>query len=484
MKLDHNKLPLAQAMADYRDARVVSFDVPGHKKGKSNCELAEFFGDRTIKIDANSMKSLDFLAHPVSVIKEAEELMADAFGADHAFLMVGGTTSSVQAMVMSVLKEGDKIIMPRNVHKSAINSLILIGAHPIYVNPGIDNRLGIPLGMNTQDVIDEMDKNPDAKAILVNHPTYYGICSELERIVEEAHKRGLVVLADEAHGTHFYFNDKLPKSAMECGCDMAAVSLHKTGGSLTQSSVLLVKNGRVKADYVRTIINITQTTSASYLLMGSLDIARKNLALNGVEIFDKVIDLCDYARAEINKLGGYYAFGKEIIDNKYVYDFDLTKLCINTQNIGLAGIEVYDKLRDEYEIQMELGDLMNTLAIVSVGDTKFQMERLCASLSEIRRRFSQDPSKLFKLEYIEPIIKTSPKQAFYADVEKVKLENSVGRVSGEFVMAYPPGIPILAPGELITEDVFQYIMYSKEKGCLLLGPEDMELEYINLLKEL
>ncbi len=481
MKLNHDKVPLATALASYRDARIVSFDVPGHKKGKSSTDLTDFFGEKTIKVDANSMKSLDFLAHPVSVIKEAEELMADAFMASHAFLMVGGTTSSVQAMVMSVLKEGDKIIMPRNVHKSAINALILIGATPLYVNPGIHSRLGIPLGMNTEDVIAEMDRNPDAKAVLVNHPTYYGICSELERIVFEAHKRGMVVLADEAHGTHFYFNDKLPKSAMECGCDMASVSLHKTGGSLTQSSVLLVNSKTISADYVRTIINLTQTTSASYLLMASLDIARKNLALNGVEIFDKVIDLCEYAREEINQLQGYYAFGKEVIDNKYIYDFDTTKLCINTQNIGLAGVEVYDILRDDYGIQMELGDLSNTLSIVSVGDTKFQMERLCASLSEIKRRFSQDPSKLFSLEYIEPIVKISPKEAFFAKVKSVPLAKSAGAISGEFVMAYPPGIPILAPGELITEEVLQYIEYSKTKGCLLLGTEDMKIDNINVL---
>ncbi|MFV0518965.1 MAG: aminotransferase class I/II-fold pyridoxal phosphate-dependent enzyme [Lachnospirales bacterium] len=482
MKLNQNVMPLAKAMEEYRDARIVSFDVPGHKKGKSSTDLVDFFGAQTIKIDANSMKSLDFLAHPVSVIKEAEELMADAFGADHCFFMVGGTTSSVQAMVMASLKEGDKIIMPRNVHKSAINALILIGAVPIYVNPGIHKQLGIPLGMNTEDVIAEMDKNPDAKAVLVNHPTYYGICSELEKIVDEAHKRGILVLADEAHGTHFYFNEKLPKSAMEVGCDMAAVSIHKTGGSLTQSSVLLLKKNRVNPDYVRTIINITQTTSPSYLLMGSLDIARHNLAVNGKEIFEKVIELCEYAREEINKVDGYYAFGKEIIDNKYIYDFDTTKLCINTQNIGLAGIEVYDKLRDDYGIQMELGDLSNTLAIVSVGDTKFQIERLCASLSEIKRRFSQNSNKLFKVEYIEPIIKKTPKQAFYGNVKKVKINDAIGEISGEFVMAYPPGIPIVAPGELITEEICKYIKYSKEKGCLLLGTLDMELEYINVLE--
>ena len=208
------------------------------------------------------MKPLDNLCHPVSVIKEAEELAADAFGASHAFLMVGGTTSAVQTMILACCKKGDKIILPRNVHRSAINAMVLCGAKPVYVNPDVDQRLGISLGMKREDVIQAIEDNPDAVAVFVNNPTYYGICSDLKAIVKAAHAKGMKVLADEAHGTHFYFGKDLPVSAMEAGADIASVSMHKSGGSLTQSSFLLTGEG-MQPGYVRQIINLTQTTSGS-----------------------------------------------------------------------------------------------------------------------------------------------------------------------------------------------------------------------------
>lgn len=220
-------------------ARVVPFDVPGHKHGKGNPELCDFLGKRCVEIDVNSMKPLDNLCHPTSVIREAEELAADAFGAAHAFLMVGGTTSSVQAMILSVVKRGDEIILPRNVHRSVINALVLTGAIPVYVNPQMNDRLGISLGMSVADVKAAIEKHPSAKAVLVNNPTYYGICSNIREIVRLAHAAGMKVLADEAHGTHFYFGENMPVSAMAAGADLASVSMHKSGGSLTQSSFLL-----------------------------------------------------------------------------------------------------------------------------------------------------------------------------------------------------------------------------------------------------
>ncbi|MDU4660930.1 MAG: aminotransferase class I/II-fold pyridoxal phosphate-dependent enzyme, partial [Clostridium butyricum] len=334
-------------------------------------------------------------------IKEAEDLAADAFGAKHAFFMVNGTTSAVQAMVMSVCKKGEKIIMPRNVHRSAINALVISGAIPVYINPGVNKKLGIPLGMSVKDVEKAIKENPDAKAVLVNNPTYYGICSDLKKITEIAHKHGMYVLADEAHGTHFYFGDNMPVSAMEAGADMAAVSMHKTGGSLTQSSFLLL-NCDLHVGYVRQIINLTQTTSGSYLLMSSLDLARRDLVLNGKEIFKKVTSLAEYARQEINKIGGYYAFSEELIDKDQVFDFDKTKLSVFTRDIGLAGIEVYDILRDEYGIQIEFGDIANILAIISVGDRELTLERLISALYEIKRVHSKDKSGMFDHEYINP----------------------------------------------------------------------------------
>ena len=480
-KLDQNKAPIYEALQAFRLARVVPFDVPGHKRGRGNPELTAFLGQQCVGVDVNSMKPLDNLCHPVSVIREAEELAADAFGAAHAFLMVGGTTSAVQSMVLTACKRGDEIILPRNVHRSVINALVLCGAIPVYVNPEVDTRLGISLGMKREQVEQAIKAHPKAVAVLVNNPTYYGICSDLRAIVEMAHKAGMLCLADEAHGTHFYFGDNLPVSAMAAGADMAAVSMHKSGGSLTQSSFLLA-GPNVPEGHVRQIINLTQTTSGSYLLMSSLDISRRNLALRGKAVFGQVRGIAEYARGEINAIGGYYAFGQELVNGDSVYAFDPTKLSVHTLDIGLAGIEVYDILRDDYDIQIEFGDIGNFLAYVSIGDRVQEVERLVSALTEIRRRFLRDPSGMLTQEYIAPEVVTSPQDAFYAQTECLELEQTEGRICSEFVMCYPPGIPILAPGERITREILDYISYAKAKGCSMTGPADQNIQRLNVLR--
>ena len=481
-RYDQARAPIFQALEEFRQARVVPFDVPGHKRGRGNPELAALLGQQCVGIDVNSMKPLDNLCHPVSVIREAEELAAEAFGAAYAFLMVGGTTSSVQSMVLSVCKKGDKVILPRNVHRSVINALVLNGATPIYVNPDMDRELGIALGMKVHQVEKTILEHPDAVAVLVNNPTYYGICSDLKSIVKLAHAHGMKVLADEAHGTHFYFGADMPVSAMAAGADMAAVSMHKSGGSLTQSSFLLM-GPSMNPGYVRQIINLTQTTSASYLLLASLDISRRTLALRGRSEFAKVTALAEYARGEINQIGGYYAYTSELINGDSIFDFDKTKLTVNTLGIGLAGIEVYDLLRDEYDIQMELGDIANVLAYISIGDRERDMERLLGALVEIRRKYGRDNTGMYTQEYIEPKVAVSPQNAFYAEKESLPLMETKGRVCSEFVMCYPPGIPILAPGEEITPQILEYIVYAKEKGCSMTGPEDPGIDRLNVLKE-
>lgn len=481
-RYNQERAPIYEALEEFRQNRIVPFDVPGHKRGRGNPELIRLLGQQCVGIDVNSMKPLDNLCHPVSVIREAEEMAAEAFGAAYAFLMVGGTTSSVQSMVLSACKRGEKIILPRNVHRSVINALVLNGATPIYVNPDMDSRLGIALGMRVSQVEKTIRENPDAVAVLVNNPTYYGICSDLRSIVKVAHAGGMKVLVDEAHGTHFYFGENMPVSAMAAGADMASVSMHKSGGSLTQSSFLLT-GPAMHPGYVRQIINLTQTTSASYLLLASLDISRRNLALRGKKEFRKVTALAEYAREEINRIGGYYAYTSELINGDSIFDFDKTKLTINTLEIGLAGIEVYDILREEYDIQMELGDIANVLAYISIGDRERDIERLIGAMVEIKRKYGRDNTGMFTQEYIEPKVAVSPQNAFYAEKESLSLLETEGRICSEFVMCYPPGIPILAPGEEITKDILEYISYAKEKGCSMTGPEDPGIERLNVLKE-
>ena len=476
------RAPIYEALEKFSRQHVVPFDVPGHKRGRGNPELARLLGEKCVSMDVNSMKPLDNLCHPVSVIRDAEKLAADAFGAESAFLMVGGTTSAVQSMVMSVVKAGEKIILPRNVHRSVMGALVLCGAVPVYVNPETDARLGIPLGMSLKQLERTIECTPDAKAILVNNPTYYGICSDLRSIVKLAHEHNMLVIADEAHGTHFYFGEGLPVSAMAAGADMAAVSMHKSGGSLTQSSLLLA-GSRINGDHVRQIINLTQTTSASYLLLSSLDISRRNLALRGKEAFARVIELADYAREEINDVGGWYAYGKELVNGDSIFDFDRTKLSVYTLDVGLAGIEVYDILRDEYDIQIEFGDLGNILAYLSIGDRKRDVERLVSAMSEIRRLYEKDRTGMMENEYISPVVAVTPQYAFYSPKQSLPLEETAGRICSEFVMCYPPGIPILAPGERVTSKILDYIRYAKEKGCQMTGPEDAKIERLNVLKE-
>ena len=475
------RAPIYEALEAFKKKRVVPFDVPGHKRGRGNPELTAFLGQQCVGVDVNSMKPLDNLCHPVSVIREAEELAADAFGAAHAFLMVGGTTSSVQSMVLTACKRGDEIILPRNVHRSVLNALVLCGAVPVYVNPEVDKRLGISLGMKREQVAKAIKEHPNAVAVLVNNPTYYGICSDLRAIVKMAHDAGMLCLADEAHGTHFYFGGgSLPVSAMAAGADMASVSMHKSGGSLTQSSLLLI-GPNVHPGYVRQIINLTQTTSGSYLLMSSLDISRRNLALRGRQVFHQVADMAEYAREEINAVGGYYAFGKELCNGNSVFDFDTTKLSVHTLDIGLAGIEVYDILRDEYDIQIEFGDIGNILAYLSIGDRPQEIERLVSALAEIKRRYHTDGTGLLSQEYIDPVVAASPQEAFYAPKKSLPLRETEGMVCSEFVMCYPPGIPILAPGERITKEILNYIEYAKAKGCSMTGPEDPDILHLNVL---
>lgn len=480
-ELSQERAPIYEALEKFQKMRVVPFDVPGHKRGRGNPELTALLGETCMQMDVNSMKPLDNLCHPVSVIADAERLAAEAFGAAHAFLMVGGTTSAVQSMVLASVKRGEKIILPRNAHRSVMGALVLCGAVPVYVNPAGDERLGIPLGMRLSDVKRAIEENPDAKAVFVNNPTYYGICSDLRSIARLAHENGMLCLADEAHGTHFYFGEGLPVSAMAAGADMAAISMHKSGGSLTQSSLLLT-GPAMPAGYVRQIINLTQTTSGSYLLLSSLDISRRNLALRGREAFGKVIGMAGYARDEINRIGGYYAYSRELVNGDSIYDFDVTKLSVHTRDIGLAGIEVYDLLRDEYDIQIEFGDLGNILAYLSIGDRQREVERLVSALSEIRRRFSRDKASLMDYDYIDPVVILSPQEAFYAEKESLPLGETAGRICSEFVMCYPPGIPILTPGEQITGEIIDYIWYAKDKGCSMTGPEDARIERLNVLR--
>ena len=262
-KLDQNRTPYLDALKKYISRGTAQLDVPGHQQGNVANDLKEFIGPEIFKCDVNAPIGLDNLANPHACLQEAEDLFADFAGADYSFFLINGTSSGIIAMIMSACHANDKIILPRNVHKSIVSALILSGASPIYIMPKIDADLEIANQPTVEEYINAMHRYPSAKAIFVINPTYFGAVNDLKRLVEEAHKRGIAVLVDEAHGAHYYFDEKGPISAMKAGADMASVSFHKTGGSLTQSSVLLLKSGFIDRASVQKTLNILNTTSPS-----------------------------------------------------------------------------------------------------------------------------------------------------------------------------------------------------------------------------
>lgn len=481
------KTPLFTGLVEHVQKNPIQFHIPGHKKGAGiSSEFREFIGDNALSIDLINISPLDDLHHPHGIIKEAQELAAEAFNADHTFFSVQGTSGAIMAMIMSVCGPGEKIIVPRNVHKSVMSAIILSGAKPIFIHPEIDPVLGISHGISTESVEKALSKHPDAKGLLVINPTYFGIAADLKQIVDIAHRYNVPVLVDEAHGVHIHFHDKLPLSAMQAGADMAATSVHKLGGSMTQSSILNVKEGLISPSRVQAVLSMLTTTSTSYLLLSSLDVARKQLVTRGKELIDNAIQLAEDTRRRLNQIEGLYCVGEEILGTKATYDLDPTKLIIYVKELGLTGYEVEVWLRENYNIEVEMSDLYNVLCIITFGDTKKETDVLVEAFSELAKIQRNKPYKLKEVPVYVPNIPKlalSPRDAFYAETEFVPFERSKGRIIAEFIMVYPPGIPIYIPGEVITEDNLNYIKECINAGLPVQGPEDETFRYLRVIKE-
>ncbi|MED1488250.1 MULTISPECIES: aminotransferase class I/II-fold pyridoxal phosphate-dependent enzyme [Bacillus] len=478
--------PLFTSLVQHAKKNPVQFHIPGHKKGAGmDPKFREFIGENALSIDLINIAPLDDLHNPKGVIHQAQKLAAEAFGADYSFFSVQGTSGAIMAMVMSVCGPGDKIIIPRNVHKSIMSAIIFSGAVPIFIHPEIDGRLGISHGITADAVEKALKQHPDAKGVLVINPTYFGVSGDLKKIVEIAHSYNVPVLVDEAHGAHIHFHDDLPISAMQAGADLAATSVHKLGGSLTQSSILNIREGLVSVNKVQSIMSMLTTTSTSYLLLASLDVARKRLATEGKELLDRTIALAENIRKQINEIPYLYCVGEEILDSEAVFDYDPTKLTISVKDLGITGHDAEKWLREVYQIEVELSDLYNILCIITPGDTEKEGTILVNALKHLSETFQHDAEE----KHIEvllpdiPHLALTPRDAFYAETEIVPFEKSAGRIIAEFVMVYPPGIPIFIPGEIITEENLAYIRKNMEAGLPVQGPEDPELKTLRVIKE-
>ncbi|MGM0844440.1 MAG: aminotransferase class I/II-fold pyridoxal phosphate-dependent enzyme [Bacillota bacterium] len=481
------KTPLFTGLVEHSKKNPVQFHIPGHKKGTGmDPEFRNFIGDNAFSIDLINIGPLDDLHQPKGMIMEAQQLAAEAFGADYTFFSVQGTSGAIMTMVMAVCGPGEKIIVPRNVHKSVMSAIVFSGATPIFIHPDVDEDLGISHGITTDSVSKALEQHPDAKGVLVINPTYFGISADLKKIVEIAHSYNVPVLVDEAHGVHIHFHEDLPLSAMQAGADMAATSVHKLGGSMTQSSVLNIKTGIVSPKRVQTILSMLTTTSTSYLLLASLDVARKRLATEGRELIEKTIKLSGDIRDKINEIPSLYCVGKEILGTKATFDYDPTKLIVSVKELGMSGFDAEKWLREVYNIEVEMSDMYNILCIITPGDTLIEGEKLVDALSEMSKQFANREGFIETAEVLLPdipVLSMTPRDAFYAETEVIPMEQSVGRIIAEFIMVYPPGIPIFIPGEIITAENINYIHKNVEAGLPVQGPEDFDLKHLRVIKE-
>ncbi|MGI6586086.1 MAG: aminotransferase class I/II-fold pyridoxal phosphate-dependent enzyme [Gracilibacteraceae bacterium] len=483
--MDINCMPILKSLKEYKNEGAVPFHMPGHKRGNiyKKTEINSLFED-ILALDTTEVPGIDNLHCPENAVLEAQGMAAEAFGADHSFFLVNGTTSGIYSMIMASASPGDKIIIPRNCHRSVYCAVILGRLIPVYINPEIDYEFGIAMGIKPETIENVLKEHGDAKAVVVTNPTFYGVCSDLERIAEIVHERGMILLVDEAHGSHFCFNERLPISALEVGADMTSQSIHKTLPSMTQSSILHVKSERIDIEKLKVFLQLVQTTSPSHILLASLDAARFIMQKFGRELLDETIDWSNWARSEINNIEGCRCLGPDRIGRNGTVDFDPTRLTVNFGALGLSGVEAEDILRKDFKIQVEMSDLYNIVAITTIGDYRSDYESFVNSLKRLagtvrRGKIKSMPAPAFFAPQ-EPSL--MPWEALYYEKEQVDIEQSIGRICGEMIIPYPPGIPVLMPGEPISREICEYLKLCVAQGIKINGASDPKLKKVWVIK--
>lgn len=477
--------PLFEAVVKYSRSGKASFHTPGHKHGRGiYAPLRRFLGRRVFAVDLTLLEEVDSLHEPRSVIKEAQRLAAQAFGADYTYFLVNGTSVGNQAMVWASLREGEKIVVPRNVHRSILGGLILTGARPVYVTPPVLNDWGIYGNISPEQVLEALKANPGCGAVLVTHPTYYGQVSDLQRVVGVAHRSGAVCLVDEAHGPHFSFHEALPPSAMKSGADLAAQSTHKILGAMTQASMLHLKGGRVDRARVKMGLQLLQSTSPSYVLLASLDVARLQMAVAGRRLLDRVINMARETTRSLNRIPGIWCFGPGHCGGAGAHAFDETRIMMHV-NWPVSGFEVAHRLRDEFKLQPEMADAQNVLFLVGQGNTWGELKRLVSAVRRLERRYRGVVAKRppLQLPALEPArVVLTPREAILGRTRRVALAEAVGEVCAELLCPYPPGVPVLAPGELVTKEVLDYLGGFLRAGGHVNGQADMSGRSVRIVE--
>lgn len=491
---NQERMPFVEALESYKEQHFVPFHTPGHKIGVEAPQRLKDWMGPALPYDLGVMYALDDLHEPEGELKEAQDLTAELYGADHCWFSINGTTALIEAMIMGVVGPDETIIIPREAHRSVISGLVLSGAKPVYMDCQFDEQWGIPLGASLEDAVRTMEEHPETKAILLVYPNYYGVGVDIVNIVKEAHKRGMVVLVDEAHGPHLPFSENLPVEAIAAGADLVAQSTHKSVGSLTQTSWLLGQGERINKRRVTQMHQMLQSTSPNYIFLASLDMARHQLATSGKDLVSRTVELSLYLRNELHKISGITTMEYTDIQD-WVTNYDVTKVLIDAKELGLTGVE-FERMLRAYSIEVELVQANHVLVLITIGDTKESVDALIKAVQAVSDDVLCEASKdtgtndkvvqsLSKDSALLPMpqVRVTPRNAMYAHREQIPLNEALHRIAGETIAYYPPGIPCVAVGEVISESVLQYIENRKALGYVPNGADDMTLETIWVIQE-
>lgn len=475
-----NDAPLLDALSKYCLKKPVRLHVPGHGGGKfldsalRRCNLSSW--------DVTEINGMDDLHNPNGVIAAAQEKAARLYGAKHTFFLVNGTTVGIQALITATCSEDKSLVLPRNVHRSVLGGLVLSGARPIFLQPEVVPDFGFADGVDPDKLADVLQRNKDIGAVLLVHPSYYGVVSDIYAITKICRSYGVPLLVDEAHGTHLRYHPDLPVDAMSVGADAAVQSVHKTGGAFTQASWLHLGNGLIDKDKVGAALRLLQTSSPSYLMLASLDAARRQLEDNGRKVFNKLILMVNKIAREINKLPGFKVLGNEHLGVPGAFGYDPTRLVISV-GLGLSGHAVGQKLADEHAIYVEMTDAFNVIAVFSLGSRRSDADALVKGLADISRQPGLNKSiNHGKLPFpagppLPPQILT-PRRAWLASKKSTHLKDAIGKISAEIISVYPPGIASIYPGEEFTPDVVEYLMQVRDSGVHFQGAADPTLDSV------
>ncbi len=484
-ELDQTRAPFFETLVETRERQPLSFHMPGHKFDPELLpELTDFFGAGVVSGDLNeALPTIDYLHAATGALLQAQALAAAAVGADRTFFLVNGSTVGNQAMLMAAAHDGQKVIVPRAAHRSMYAGLILSGATPIYVAPHYHPQVGFPLAVAVSAVQQKLIEHPDAVAVHVTSPNYYGYLSDVKGLVDLAHTRDIPLLVDEAHGAHLLYHPDLPRSAVSWGADLVVQSAHKTLGALTQAAWLHLIGPRVSVATLHYFLTLLQSSSPSVLLTGSLDVARRQAVLQGRDLLDRVLRLAHRAREAIRQIPGLWCYGAELVGEYGIAAHDPTKLVIRVSGTGLTGKEFAAALWTLSALGVEFADPTHIICSITIADTESKIEALLKALHEVAQEH-RGAAPADRPELIPPTLPQlvlNPRQAAFRPTRPVPLSEARGEVCAEQVIPYPPGIPLLMPGEIISAEMIDYVQYLLSRRIKIVGPDDLQMSTVRVL---